>query len=211
MKRLACLLALIGCVFAAAAQDTDDFAAERRRLAAGHARVDSEFKAEEKACYGKFGVNDCLSAARAKRRLATADLRRQEVSINDAERRRKAAGRQSTLDARVAAERQRQQAEQVERAAQGREREVRAEEKAARAAQAASAAAAPSKAAAHAAQVERRKAEHDAAQAKLARDAQRKQAQHEERLEAAQERREKLDKRLAERKKPPAQPLPVPP
>jgi colicin import membrane protein len=43
------------------------------------------------ACYQRFAVNDCLLDSRRARREVMADLRRQEVSLNDAQRKRRAA------------------------------------------------------------------------------------------------------------------------
>ena len=99
MNRLAVLL-IAFCLAAAAQaqQDEASLAAERARLGNERARVDAEFKAEEKACYGKFAVNDCLAAAKSKRRQALGDLRRQEIALNDAERKRKAIERRQSIE-----------------------------------------------------------------------------------------------------------------
>lgn len=69
----------------AAAQDrTMD--AERAKISAERARRDADFLAEDAACYRKFAVNSCLSDVSARRRRAMEDLRRQEISLNDEER-----------------------------------------------------------------------------------------------------------------------------
>ncbi|APW37310.1 hypothetical protein RD110_08980 [Rhodoferax koreense] len=68
-----------------------DVAAERSRISAERQQVEARFKAEETACYQKFAVNDCINASRVVRREKLADLRRQEISLNDAERKRKGA------------------------------------------------------------------------------------------------------------------------
>lgn len=68
-----------------------DVRAERSRIASERQQVEARFKAEETACYQKFAVNDCIDAGRAERREKLADLRRQEISLNDAERKRKGA------------------------------------------------------------------------------------------------------------------------
>lgn len=58
--------------------------AERSRLAAG-------FLTEDAACYKKFAVNSCLEKVNIRRREAMADLRRQEILLNDEERKIKGA------------------------------------------------------------------------------------------------------------------------
>lgn len=52
---------------------------------------EARFSDQERACYERFVVNDCLKQVRVKRRLTMEDLRRQEVFLNDLERRKKAA------------------------------------------------------------------------------------------------------------------------
>jgi len=96
-KLLLCLAAAVLQV-AAFAQDVRDAPAQRARIAAARQQVETTFGAQEKACYGQFAVNDCLDDARARRRTALADLRRQEIVLNDAERRQRAAGRQRELE-----------------------------------------------------------------------------------------------------------------
>lgn len=54
-------------------------------------QVENKFNENEKDCYQKFAVNDCIARARVVRREALADLRRQELSVNAIEARRKAA------------------------------------------------------------------------------------------------------------------------
>ncbi|WP_027475489.1 hypothetical protein [Curvibacter gracilis] len=58
------------------------------------ARIERERSAEmlrqqqvESACYQRFAVNDCLLEARVKHREVMADLKRQEITLNDRERR----------------------------------------------------------------------------------------------------------------------------
>ena len=65
--------------------------AERSRIEQSRTLEDALFATREAACYGRFAVTDCLLAARARRREALAELRRQENVLNDAQRRRKAA------------------------------------------------------------------------------------------------------------------------
>ncbi len=208
MKQLLVSLALLG-LAAAQAENAPGAAAERTRLATERAQVQAAFTDQEKACYGKFGVTDCLAAAKARRRQTLADLRRQEIALNDAERKRKAAERQQLLDERLVAEKERLNKERANQAGQQQGREERAAQKAA--AQASNEAAAPGNAAKREERVRQKLADRKAAQARRSKDAEKSDAQHEQRQKDAQKRRDNLSKRLAERKKPAAQPLPVPP
>jgi len=80
-------------------------AAELARIDAQRERVEAEFAAQEKACYSRFAVNGCRETARKQRRDALADLRRQEIALNDAERRRRADERVRDIEARKAEQR----------------------------------------------------------------------------------------------------------
>ncbi len=63
---------------------------ERTRIEAQRQRELTRHAQEEQACAGKFLVNDCLAAIRKRHRETLAELQRQEVLLNDAERARKA-------------------------------------------------------------------------------------------------------------------------
>jgi hypothetical protein len=182
------------------AQDDASVAAERARLKQAREKAEAQYGAEEKACYGKFAVNDCLAAARAKRREALSDLRRQEIALNDAERKRKAAERQRSIEERNA-QREREAASQP----QAGDRTLRANERAAsRAAQAASA---PAKAAEREKQVREKKAQMKASAQRRESDAAKNAKEHEKRVAEAKEREQKMKERQAQRKKPPASSL----
>lgn len=208
MKHLVLVLALSGLSLVARAQDDPGAAAERARLTSERAAAEAAFKSEEKACYGKFGVNDCLNAAKARRRAALADLRRQETSLNDAQRKGKAAQRIRDDEERAAAERRREEAQRAKSAQSHKQREAQAADKAAT--RASGDPARPAKAVQRREQLEQRKAEQDAARSRKARQEASNREHHQHRLAEAQERRAKLAKKLAERKKPPAAPLPAP-
>src|SRR5450756_1568952 len=62
---------------------------ERAKISAERARLEAVFLAEDGACYKKFFVNSCLGEVNGRRREAMADLRRQEILLNDEERRSK--------------------------------------------------------------------------------------------------------------------------
>lgn len=54
-------------------------------------QLQAEFAVEIAACHQNFAVNRCLSEINTKHREAMADLRRQEISLNDDERKRRGA------------------------------------------------------------------------------------------------------------------------
>jgi colicin import membrane protein len=61
--------------------------AERARISAERAQLEAGFLAEDVECYKRFAVNSCLGKVNDRRREAMADLRRQELLLNDEERR----------------------------------------------------------------------------------------------------------------------------
>ena len=75
-----------------------DVGAERSRIAAERKQVETRFTAHEAACYKKFAVNDCIEEGKADRRTRLADLRRQEITLNDAERKRKGAAQMQRME-----------------------------------------------------------------------------------------------------------------
>ena len=210
----AVLLALLAATAVAAAPAAAEAPeAERARIAAWRSRVEAQYQTEERACWGKFAVNDCLAEARAKRRSALADLRRQEILLNDAERKQRAAERLR------AGEQRPDPAQPAGPAPKVRERGDRDAAAAQRAAEQAAREAeharrwkpAPKPRAASAAdradELARREAERARRAQRAAANVQRREAQERQ----ARERQEALQRRLAERHKPPAAPLPVPP
>jgi colicin import membrane protein len=210
MKNLVLLLALSGLALACASQEAGSPADLGARIKADRAQVETIFRAEEKACYGKFAVNDCLNDARGRRRQALADLRRQEISLNDAERKRRAAERLRTIEERASPDGQRQDAQERDSAAAKHQRRD-AQASRERADRAASEESRAAKAAGRKAAAEQNKATQNAQRTEAAAEAQRNLARHDERLKQAGQRKEKLEQRRAARKKPAAQPLPVPP
>jgi hypothetical protein len=83
----ATLSMFVGAQTANAALATHDMDAERARISADRARLEAGFLVEDAACYKKFAVNSCLDRVNTRRREAMADLRRQEILLNDEERR----------------------------------------------------------------------------------------------------------------------------
>ena len=86
---------------AASASDAafrDELARERARIRQEREAAERRFAEREKACQLRFAVNDCVHEARQQRRDVLADLRRQDILLNDAERKRKAAEALRKLD-----------------------------------------------------------------------------------------------------------------
>lgn len=192
-KLIAGLLALIA--LGASAQ-VIDVAAERARIAAGRKAADERFKAEEKACYARFAVTDCVAEAKVRRREAVGELRRQEIALNDLERKDRAAKRLREIEERNSNAKQEQAANQRAKAqVQQQGREQRSAGKAKK--QEPRAEAAP--------KAPRTPKPMDPAEAAEHR------RQYEDKLRDAEEHRKRVAKHLAERKKPPAAPLPAHP
>lgn len=105
---LAALLALpVAPVWAQATDGAQDgaAAAAAAHRKAEHERIRHEREAlaavrqkEEAACYKQFAVEDCLRSVRTKARETGDRLRAQEVELNDAERREKAAERLRSIE-----------------------------------------------------------------------------------------------------------------
>ena len=64
---------------------------ERERIRQTRLTEQAQFTAREARCYARFAVNDCLAEVRSRRREVLGDLRRQEISLNNAQRKRRAA------------------------------------------------------------------------------------------------------------------------
>ena len=63
-----------------------DIDAERAKNSAERARLEIGFQTEDAACHEKFAVNSCLEKVNSRRRAVMADLRRDEILLNDEER-----------------------------------------------------------------------------------------------------------------------------
>ena len=64
---------------------------QRERISAERSRLEATFTREDTACYKRFLVNNCLDEVKIRRRDALADLRRQEIVLNDEARKAKGA------------------------------------------------------------------------------------------------------------------------
>lgn len=74
---------------------------QRVWIAQARAQYQAQFNAQERVCYQRFAVNDCLNDSRRTQREVMADLRRQEILINDAQRKRRAAWQMLRSDKRL--------------------------------------------------------------------------------------------------------------
>jgi colicin import membrane protein len=223
MKLLFWIFVLLSLPMASHAQD-EAAAAQLARIAAERSQAEAAFRAQEKACYGKFAVNDCLNAAKAHRRQELADLRRQEIAINDAQRKRKAAEHLRAIEERSSPEKRQQDSQprtsalekQREResaaARKAAERSSKAQEAAERGARkdAATSDASHSPNAADEGRTGNKQAEAAAARTRRAQEAAQNVKRREQKQIDAEDRRAGVEQRLAERKKPKAQPLPTP-
>jgi hypothetical protein len=209
----ALLVFAAACVHAQAAGEQ----AERARIQAKRTAAEQQFALQERACRAKFAVTDCVNKARRQLNATLAQLRREELVLKQAERKRQAAERQKELDERAAPARQQEAAERRARALQEQqERESRFNEKAAkRAAEQAERAAHPRPPRAPdgppGPQGTPRGVRSLNTPQPDASEAARNRARYEARLKEAQEHRKAVEARAARRSKPPASALPDPP
>ena len=117
-----CSLSLGAAMAQSPAQEKDNNALERSKIAAERARLEAGFQAEEAACKSRFAVNACLLEIRPRRNAAIADLRRQDLLINEAERKARGADQSQKTEDKSSLERQQQRAEQEKKAQQEAER-----------------------------------------------------------------------------------------
>ncbi len=186
-----------------AAEDT-----ERQRITRLRAAANTEFEAAKQACYQKFVVNSCIAKARAKLRSEVTDLKRQEVALNDADRKRRGAQQLQNTEAKTSPEAQAQIAQQRDSAAAATAQ--REENQAGKAAVQQSAA---QTAQTRSTSMQRRQADAAKATAQHKTDAAAKAAQSKARYDARiKEAQEKRANMLAKKpSKPPAAGLPIPP
>jgi colicin import membrane protein len=78
--------------------------AERDRIQADRAREQLRYEKEESVCYQRFAVNNCLREVRVRRRATFEELRRQEIILNDADRKKRAAEQVRSTDEKAASQ-----------------------------------------------------------------------------------------------------------
>ncbi|RYF73451.1 MAG: hypothetical protein EOO22_08925, partial [Comamonadaceae bacterium] len=113
-----------------------DVEAERARIATERAALDQRSALARSACYQRFSVQSCLSDVQKEQRQRTDDLKRQEVKLNESERKRRGAAELERLEAqkkdvaetaRRIEEAQRSQQQREQRAADRNEARERGE------------------------------------------------------------------------------------
>ena len=111
MKKWLVLTLLMAC-FGVKAQTSSNSSsdAERLRISADRSRLDAAFALEVTACYKRFLVNDCLDEVKVRHRDALADLRRQEIVLNDEARKAKAAEQLQKIKEKSSSEKLQQEA-----------------------------------------------------------------------------------------------------
>lgn len=95
------LAALVGSQFAAAAASD-----EKKHIAEARARADADLAAQEAECQTRFAVTPCLLDAREKHRAIVDPLRRDELTIDERERKQRAADRLGHLSRKAVAARE---------------------------------------------------------------------------------------------------------
>jgi len=214
MKRFGILFFLVLIAEAALAQSgelasrTSLIDAQRQQISVERSRLEAGFAVEEAGCHQKFLVNACLDKVHTRRRQTMAELRRQEILLNDEERKIKGAEQIRKTEEKSSPESLSQDADQRAKALDAyQSRLVREKDKQ----QNRSAAEMNEKAARNAntekilanqkknlARIEK--------QAKAAEDAKK----FNEREQEAQRRRAQHETEQLKRSKPPAKPLPLP-
>lgn len=107
MKRRVSLLCLLVLTCPLAAQTDAERvlslreAEQRESIVQLRAQYQAQFRDREIACYQRFAVNDCLAKSRRSERDLMADLRRREILINDAQRKRRGAEQLLRTDERL--------------------------------------------------------------------------------------------------------------
>lgn len=182
---------------------------ERARISAERSAREAQFNAEDAACYKSFFVNSCLGDVQARRREVMADLRRQDVLLNERERRLKAADQIRRTEEKSTPEAQRAEADKRASALRAFESRVEREKQkeASRASLKTAERGSRDSAAGRARAQEQESASRAARRGAEAAEAEK----FRERIAKAEERRAKQVKNLQSQTKPPASPLPVPP
>ena len=96
--------------FGLQAQTSSD--AERMRISTERSSLEAAFALEDTACYKRFLVNNCLDKVKTRRRDALADLRRQEIVLNDEARKIKAAEQLQKIEDKSSPEKLQQEADE---------------------------------------------------------------------------------------------------
>lgn len=205
MKKTIALFLLIA-TFAAWAQSSSE--ASRLQISNTRTQLEAGFVLEDTACYKKFLVNNCLEEVTARRRAVMANLRSQEIVLNEQDRKIKAAEQLKKTEDKSSAAKKQQAADSRNQALKdSSERVARDLEKnAARVTSQTNAKVSADTAKSRAKDAQDKQASRVAKQAAAAEELNK----YNQRLAKAQERATRLAKEKAGQTKPPAAPLPVP-
>jgi hypothetical protein len=204
-----CGLSLGAAMAQSPAQEKDNNALERSKIAAERARLEAGFQAEETACKSRFVVNACLHEIRSRRNEAMADLRRQDLLINESDRKARGADQIQKTEEKSNLERQQQRAEQEKKAQQETQR--RSERNDQRG-QSQAKSAADASANVEAAQTRQQNSQSKAGEAKTRHEQAAANVQDAKvRTEKAAQNQAERDKRLKEKSNSTRKPLPAPP
>ena len=77
--------------------------AQRLVISTKRQQLQTGFEAENAACYQRFAVNNCLRDVKARQTTALADLQRQDMFLNDQDRKRRGAEELSRIEAKQTA------------------------------------------------------------------------------------------------------------
>lgn len=181
---------------------------ERARISNQRTAVEAVFTRDAAACYKKFVVNRCLDGVNDRRSAATADLRRQEILLDDQERKFKGAQQIKKTEEKTSSEKQQEEDKKRAKASKEfNERMARDQERNA-ARESAQASGKPGMYAANRRIIsQQEKAVSRAARQTAAAEALKK---YNQRIKNTKEREVRLANEKASLTKPSAQPLPVP-
>jgi colicin import membrane protein len=182
--------------------------AERTRIAAERARLETGFLTEDAACYKRFFVNSCLDDVNTRRREMLATLRTQEILLNEQERKLKGAEQIRRIEEKFSAENQQREADQRAKAASDYESRL-AGQKEKQQSRTNAQAAEQANAEARAGRLQANQQKKQARSAKQAAEAA-ETASYNARQKEAEERRAQNAREQLQRAKPAAKPLPLP-
>ena len=220
MKKTTLLFSLLTCSLLAPAQPAAGVATasgataqvvrdgERDRINTERARLDAGFTTEDIACYKKFLTNKCLGEVKIRRDTAMADFRRQEISLDQQERKEKGAEQIRKTEEKSSAEKQQEAVDKRAIALKDNEsRREREKQKITDRATTQSNENSNADAAANRLKDSQQKADSRKSKQTASAEEVRK---FNERLEKAKERQSRYERDLANQTKPPANPLPKP-
>jgi transglutaminase/protease-like cytokinesis protein 3 len=205
---LCCCLSLGAAMAQSPAQEKAANALERSKVAAERARLEAGFQAEEAACKSRFAVNACLQEIRTRRSEAMADLRRQDILINEADRKARSADQIKKTEDKSNLERKQHRAEKEKKAQQETDRLA---ERSDQRGQSQAKSAADASANLEAAQTRQKNSQSKAGEAKTRDEQAAANVQNAKvRAEKAAQNLAERDKRLKDKTNSPRKPLPAP-